>query len=61
MELKHDPYDKSTGAVKRFNRTFMELKLVMIILQRPLLLSFNRTFMELKLASVATMTNVLQF
>ena len=46
LKLRHDTI--STEAKPGFNRTFMELKLVNLLLVVHTMLSFNRTFMELK-------------
>ena len=48
MELKHYQTMFTDFEIECFNRTFMELKLVNLLLVVHTMLSFNRTFMELK-------------
>ena len=48
MELKFDSCDYLVVVEGWFNRTFMELKLLRMLLKTMSLERFNRTFMELK-------------
>ena len=48
MELKSEFATPPTFLFNCFNRTFMELKLVLVEMLVRLKTSFNRTFMELK-------------
>ena len=51
MELKYTS-PMNLGALHRSNRTFMELKLVILFLHVNTIYRSNRTFMELKLTLV---------
>ena len=48
MELKYTIFALTFFVFFSFNRTFMELKLIYIIIVKNSVKSFNRTFMELK-------------
>ena len=59
MELKWGQQSAFWVAEVGFNRTFMELKLLIDVGFEICSFSFNRTFMELKLRSGAERTEVL--